>query len=273
MDPANYAGLAHWIKHSKQVAPNQQIIVVLNYNKRVISNKKGEKVANTEFGTDTFNKNINSLVNLFVNKGLLLDGNTYTADGVHIDFEAFLRNDSVLLGSLKYLRTNALASNRYFSVSAPVNFTPNKTWDSDYINAIAAVVNQVNPMFYDQMGWGSPIDSPDAYRLLWKSEVKRYSDAIGQTGPFQERSQLVPLMPSYERRIVKENLIIYHDPYVENMNTAILGLKSAIAEGANVHGAGIFWWPTFIGHDPFLYPANYHLLDQDTWMKNWVNSI
>ncbi|AOT69675.1 hypothetical protein [Geosporobacter ferrireducens] len=55
------------------------------------------------------------------------------------------------------------------------------------------------------------------------------------------------------------------------MYSAIKGLLEAIADDAQIHGAGIFWWPSFIGHYPFLYSETYYLVDQDHWMKDWVN--
>ncbi|WP_301169750.1 hypothetical protein [Brevibacillus nitrificans] len=37
--------------------------------------------------------------------------------------------------------------------------------------------------------------------------------------------------------------------------------QKAIASqaGAKIHGAGIFWWATFIGDYPELYPRTYYL--------------
>ncbi|MDR7316828.1 hypothetical protein [Brevibacillus nitrificans] len=61
-------------------------------------------------------------------------------------------------------------------------------------------------------------------------------------------------MPAYERRMVEDMGVVYRDPYVENIYSAAKGLVNASQEGANIHGAGIFWWPTFIGDYPEVYP-------------------
>ncbi|OWA35574.1 hypothetical protein B9G55_13180 [Saccharibacillus sp. O16] len=268
----NYAGLGSWIRSSKATDPNQKVVIILNYNKRMLPDSDGETVPNPKFGTSTFNTHLDVLVDQLVNKGVAVDGVLYKADGVHIDFESFMTDDPALLQTLKYLRAHALKNNAYFSISSPVNYSTTKTWSSAYIQQIAQVVNQINPMLYDQMGWSSPIDDPASYEQFWKSEVLRYSQAIGSVGPGSTPSQLVPIAPAYERRLIKEHLIVYHDPYVENLASAISGLRSAISQGARVHGAAIFWWPTFAGHYAYLYPESYYLVDQENWTTLWVNS-
>lgn len=272
MSEQNYAGLANWISNSKKIDPKQYIIAVINYNNRIKYDEFGNMMPNDNFGTDTFNKNINSLVEKLVNRGIELNGTLYKVDGIHIDFESFISDDQALLSCVKFLRNNALANNNYFSISAPVNYSVEKTWSDLYIGDMAKVVNQINPMLYDLMGWQSPIDDPEAYQNLCKQEVQRFSDAIGNIGPNKEVCQLLPFIPSYERRMLKDSLIIYHDPYVENILSAVKGIKDAVNNGANVYGAGIFWWPSFIGHYPFLYQSNYYIADQDNWMKYWVNT-
>lgn len=78
-------------------------------------------------------------------------------------------------------------------------------------------------------------------------------------------------MPAYERRTVEEIGVVYHDPYVEKIYSAAKGLVNASQTGAKIHGAGIFWWATFIGDYPELYPRMYYLQDQEHWMKEWVH--
>jgi len=272
LDPSNYAGLAQWIKVSKEIAPDQLIIVAINFNKRLLITESGEKQPNQRFGTIEFNRNLIQLVRTVLYDGVYAGGVAYRADGVHIDFEDFLPDDEVLANTLRSLREHALPEDRHFSVSAPVNYAKDKLWSQSYIRQIASIVNQINPMVYDQMGWDSPIDSPYAYQNLWRSEIKRYSDAIGNPQANGQKVQLVPIMPSYERRVIESNRMIYHDPYVESIYSASKGLISAINDGADVHGAGIFWWATFIGNYPELYPSSYYLLDQENWLEHWVNA-
>lgn len=274
---ANYAGLAQWIKNSKLADPDQLVIITLNHGHR-FDRKNGVKVANPNFGNTTFNRNLNSLVNKLVNIGVQIGGKGpfYKADGVHLDFEGFMQNDTTLLTTLQYLRSHSLASNLYFSMSTPVDPSydgaTNYQWSNAYINQAAALLNMMNPMIYDQLGWGSDIKTGLDYQDLWTKEIKRYSDAIGSTGPNNKASQLVPTMPSYDMRVASDSTI-YHDPFIENLESAAKGLAAATASPnhANVHGAAIFWWSNFIGRNSTGYNSTLFISDQTNWMDLWVN--
>ncbi|WP_419877593.1 glycoside hydrolase family 18 protein [Brevibacillus centrosporus] len=268
LDARSYAGLAQWLRYSKEAAPDQVVIAVLNFNQRLTKDGNGNEQPNPLFGKETFNQNVNQIVQKLVHEGIFWDGKLYRVDGVHLDMEPFLPDDRELENTLRYLREHALSGNRYFSVAAPVQYGGEKQWSYEYIQRIASIVDQINPMVYDQMGWDSPIDSPYAYQTLWTTEMKRYSDAILSA---KGNCQLLPIMPAYERRTVEEIGVVYHDPYVENIYSAAKGLVNASQAGANIHGAGIFWWATFIGDYPELYPRTYYLLDQEHWMKEWVH--
>jgi hypothetical protein len=273
---ANYAGLAQWIKNSRLADPNQLIIITLNHGHR-LDRKNGVKVENPNFGNATFNKNLNSLVNKLVNVGVQIGGTGpfYKADGVHLDFEGFMQNDTTLLNTLQYLRSNSLASNNYFSMSTPVDPSyggiTNYQWSNSYISQVAGILNMMNPMIYDQMGWGSDITTAADYQDLWTKEINRYSDAIGSTGPNGVAAQLVPTMPSYETKT--SDSTIYHDPLVENLQYAAKGLTASTASPnlANVHGAAIFWWSNFIGRNSTAYNSTLFTSDQNNWMDLWVN--
>ncbi|MTI55604.1 carbohydrate binding domain-containing protein [Geosporobacter ferrireducens] len=271
LEPKNYAGLGHWIYHSRQIDAEQEIILVVNYNQRVLLNDFGDEASrNPLFGTKRFNQNLNDIVDLLLNKGVLYENEYYKADGIHIDFEPFIPDDKLLLNTLAYLRKNALKENNHFSIAAPINYSDLKNWDASFIKQVASVVNQINPMLYDLMGWDSPIDNPQVYQELICSEIMRYSEAIGDIGPNGQPARLMPWVPAYERRFIEETLVIYHDPYIENIYGAVQGINKAIVDGANVYGAGIFWWPSFMGHYPSLYPKSYYLVDQSSWRKYWV---
>jgi hypothetical protein len=85
----------------------------------------GVKVANPNFGNATFNKNLNALIHKLVNVGVQIGGTGpfYKADGVHLDIEGFMQNDTTLLNTIKYLRSNALIANTNFSMSTPADPT------------------------------------------------------------------------------------------------------------------------------------------------------
>ncbi|MDB5052720.1 MAG: Fibronectin type protein [Bacilli bacterium] len=274
----NYAGLAQWIKFSKQTDPNQLIIIDLNYSDR-FTRVNGVKVANPNFGNATFNKNLNALIHKLVNVGIQIGGTGpfYKADGVHLDIEGFMQNDNTLLNTLKYLRNHALITNTNFSMSTPVDPTYSGTvkyqWSNAYIAQVAAVLNMINPMIYDQMGWGSDIYTTADYQKLWTDEITRYSKAIGNIGPGSIASKLVPTLPSYAMKVADDSTI-YHDPAVENIHAALSGLNAAInLNSAMVHGVGIFWWSNFIGRNAPAYPAGLFTTDQSDWMTMWVNQI
>jgi hypothetical protein len=272
----NYAGLAKWIKYSKQADPNQLIIITLNYSQR-FTRVNGVKVANPNFGNATFNQNLNALINKLVNVGVQISGTGqfYKADGVHLDIEGFMQNDTTLLNTLKYLRSKALIANTNFSMSTPADPTYSGTvkyqWSNAYIAQVAAILNMINPMIYDQMGWGSDIYTVADYQKLWTDEITRYSNAIGIIGPGGVPSKLVPTLPSYALQVADDSTI-YHNPAVENIHAALMGLNAAInLNSAKVHGAGIFWWSNFIGRNAPAYPAGLFTTDQSDWMTMWVN--
>jgi hypothetical protein len=121
----------------------------------------------------------------------------------------------------------------------------------------------INPMIYDQMGWGSDIYTAADYQKLWIDEITRYSKTIGNIGPGGIASKLVPTLPSYAIQVA-DDLTIYHNP----------GLNAAInLNSAKVHGAGIFWWSNFIGRNAPAYPAGLFTTNQSDWMTMWVNEI
>ncbi|WP_068776624.1 hypothetical protein [Paenibacillus sp. FJAT-26967] len=265
---AGYSKLANWIKVSRQTDPNQLIIPALNYGSRA-PRVNGVKTPNPNFGTQTFKANLNAAANKLVNTGLQINGSGtfYKADGIHLDIEGFISNDTVLLGTLQYLRDNALASNTNFSQSTPADFGSSPVWSNAFIAQVGAILNQVQPMIYDQMGWGSPIVDAASYQALWTQEVKRYSTALDGTS-----SKLMPTMPAYEKKTAEDGTV-YHDPAVESLYNAAKGLQAAIASpgGANVHGASIFWWSHFAGYHPTVYAPALYQADQSNWLNEWVN--
>jgi hypothetical protein len=278
LSASNYAGLAQWIKLSKQTDPNQLIIIDLNYSQR-FTRVKGVKVANPNFGNANFNINLNKLIHKLVNVGVQIGGKGlfYKSDGVHLNIEGFMQNDTTLLRTLKYIRSNALIANTNFSMSTPADPTFGGTvkyqWSSAYIAQVAAILNMINPMIYDHMGWGSDIYTTADYQKLWIDEITRYSKAIGKIGPGGIASKLVPTLPAYALRVADDSTI-YHNPAVENIQTALSGLNAAInLNSAVVHGAGIFWWSNFIGRNIPAYPAELFTTNQSDWMTMWVNQI
>jgi hypothetical protein len=263
LDPQEYQGLAQWIKYSKLTNRNQLVIIDLNYGHR-FDRIGGVKVPNPSFGNPTFNKNLNAIIDKLVNKGVQIGGKGpfYKADGVHLDIEGFMKNDQTLLSTLKFVRANSLKNNTNFSISSPIDPTydgaASYQWDNRFIHQVGAVVNTINPMMYDSMGWGSDVVDAASYQELWTSEIERYSNATKNM-----RVKILPTMPSYEKKIADDGTV-YHDPAIENIENSIIGLKQAISNGAKVEGAGIFWWSSFI--------APNHQKDHSDWLRSWVHA-
>lgn len=74
LDARNYAGLAQWLKYSKQAAPDQVVIVVLNFNQSLMQDGEGNEYPNPRFGTAEFKQNVNQVVHKLVNEGVSLEG-------------------------------------------------------------------------------------------------------------------------------------------------------------------------------------------------------
>lgn len=272
INPENYIALGQWIKNSKEIDPSQYLIGVLSYDKRVYSDSVGNKISNPDFGTELFKNNINSLADMLVNKGLTVGGESYHLDGINIDFEEFVNDDMLLLDCLRYLKTHSLINNKYLSVSAPINYSSYKTWNNNYISDVSAVVDQINPMLYDLMGWESSVNSNEAYETVCKAELKRFSDSLKSANANGGKCIIFPLIPSYERRMDNNSLVIYHDPQIESLSSAITAINYSRDRGINISGVGVFWWATFMGYYPDLYQPSYYLIDQYNWMTYWVNN-
>jgi hypothetical protein len=236
---SGYAKLGHWIQQARLADSQVKIIPVVNY---------GNRRANGNFGSDSFNNKLDTAIQA-------LESNC-KIDGIHLDVEGFKDNDTTYLHLMSYLKANSLRSLPLYIA------TPATSWSSSFISQVAGVVQQVNPMVYDTMGWGSSVVDGPTYINYFQKVVSNYSNAIG-TLP----CNLAPTLPSYLSRTASDGTV-YHDQTIENMDNAITALNNAIAAGAHVNGAGIFWWPNFNG----LYPTVYtpYKQDQNAWTSKWL---
>jgi hypothetical protein len=273
--PANgYKHLARWIKISRETAPDQKIVVAVNDGKRFFW-RNGKRVSNKNFGNATYNTNLRAVADKLVNQGLLYNGTLYKADGIQLDIEGFMPNDQVLLATAKSVRTT-LNDNAIYSIASPAD---QAVWSDAYNSEMAGIFNMLNPMMYDQMGWGSPIVSPESYQQLWKSTIVRYAHAIANSS--HPDTMLNPTMPAYEKKVAEDGTV-YHDPDIENIFNAAQGLQLAREQLAldrtatpllnpnGVHGAGIFWWSSFILQGPDPRDGYDYGPDRQWWMEQWV---
>jgi hypothetical protein len=271
-----YAELGRWMKISRQTDPSQKIIATVNYGSRFVW-QDGQRVSNPNFGNAVFNNNLRAFSDKIVNQGVLYKGRRYKADGILLDIEGFLPNDPVLKATAQHVRS-ALADTVIYSIASPVDPA---VWSDAYISEMAGIFNMLNPMIYDLLGWGSPVNSPETYQQLWKTTIIRYAHAIANSS--RPSTMLNPTMPAYEKKIAEDGTV-YHDPAIENIFNAAKGLKMAMDQLAidlkatpkivknGVNGAGIFWWSKFIwiGPDPNDPFGHDYALDRDWWMQEWV---
>lgn len=232
------AKLKQWITLSRLVDPSQKVILVLNY---------GNRKESTQFGTIKFNNNLNNVIKQLITN--------FQPDGIHLDIEGFIANDNKLVNLLKLIKHNL--GEKHLSMSTPAN-----VWTSSYIKSIGAIVDQMNPMIYDTMGWGSSVVDENSYKLYFKDKMLIYSEALTGT-----KCELVPTLPAYELKKAADGTI-YHDPKVETMKAAISVLNDMRGNQLKLDGAGIFWGSYFLGLFPQVY-TNY-AVDQSEWKTNWI---
>lgn len=270
-----YQHLARWIQISRETASDMKVIVVVNDGSRYAW-KFGKRVANPNFGNDRYNANLSAVADKLVNQGLQNEaGNVYRADGIQLDIEGFLPNDRVLVATAAHVRAH-LPDNAIYSIATPADPA---VWSDAYISEMAGIFNMLNPMMYDQMGWGSKVVSADTYRQFWKTTIVRYAHAIANSD--HPETRLNPTMPAYERKVADDETV-YHDPVIENVANAAQGLELARmqlvldrASNANlnpngVHGSGIFWWSAFIRPEPDPRTGYDASQDRNGWMETWV---
>ncbi|MDF2713541.1 MAG: hypothetical protein K0R28_466 [Paenibacillus sp.] len=269
-----YNQLARWIKISKETAPDQQIVVMVNDGKRTLW-KNGKKIGNPNFGNAVYNSNLRAVADKMVNQGVAYNGNVYRADGIQLDIEGFLPNDPILKTTAEYVR-GVLSNNAIYSIASPAD---SAVWSDAYVSEMAGIFNMLNPMMYDQMGYGSPVTSPETYQQFWKATVVRYARAIAHSG--NPGTMLNPTMPAYEKKIAEDGTV-YHDPAVENIYNAAIGLKLARDQLSleragdpsinpnGVHGSGIFWWSSFIMIEPDPRTGYNYAPDRQWWLEGWV---
>ncbi|MDF2721712.1 MAG: hypothetical protein K0Q59_1387 [Paenibacillus sp.] len=270
-----YAELARWMKVSREAAPDQRIIVMVNDGSRYAW-KNGKRVGNPNFGNAVYNANLRAVADKFVNQGVSYEGKQYKADGIQLDIEGFLPDDAKLQKTARVVK-GVLGEGAIFSIAAPADPA---VWSDAYIREMAGIFNMLNPMMYDQQGGDSKIVSSETYRDFWKTTIVRYAHAIASSG--HPETKLNPTMPAYERKMTEAG-VVYHDPEIENVKNAAQGLKEARLQLAldrtanpllnpnGVHGAGLFWWSAFIrpGADPRTgYDGSQERID---WMERWVH--
>lgn len=232
--------LAPFLEISREVAPSQKLVVVINGNYDIVFASEAIK--------KTLVKQISELVA------------HYDFDGVQLDIEPFYSaDDDQYLDFVKQVKQ--VIRGKELSVASPI--AENK-FSNGYIGQLAQYVDMFCVMIYDLQS--DNVLTPEHFSDVWKRTVLRYSDAIAQSQ--NPQSMLAPIMPAYEKKFDKRGGM-YHDPSIENIKSAEVGLKLALAAGATVYGSGVFWWPRSQG-DIDQYGHDY-AMDRKYW-THWISN-
>jgi hypothetical protein len=249
--------LKNWIAVSKATDPHQKIIAVVNSEWR-----------DAFFGSPSAQATLQA--------GIVKLIKDFDLDGVHLDIEPisldkpndedyleFVKNLKPLLGSAELSVTGVAWAD---------------VWSDAYIAKMAKVVDMINIMLYDTQGpktWEPyTANTEEEYIQLWNHTIVRYSKAMQSTNPL---CKLAPTMPVYDTRYDVVSGKPYHKPSIENIKNAAKGLNLAIAQGAKVYGAGLFWWHFFTGEltegdkDPET-PTPWSSY-RTWWLEEWVHSL
>lgn len=150
--------------------------------------------------------------------------------GVHINIEPLTSGDRNFLILLDELRS-ALPKKKLISIAAyppPTRFQPYEDvhWNEDYFRQVSRRSDQMVVMMYD-----TALQNPKFYQYLmahWTDEVLAWG----------ENKPVLLGVPAYADEGVE-----YHDPKVENLQNAILGIHRGLARRplpANYQGVAIY---------------------------------
>lgn len=166
--------------------------------------------------------------------------------GVHINIEPMTSGDSnfpILLDELR----SALPKEKLISIAAyppPTRFQPFEDvhWSEDYFRQVSRCSDQMVVMMYD-----TALRKPKLYQHLMASWTR-------ETLAWSENKPVLLGVPAYD-----DPSVDYHDPKVENLKNALLGIHRGLASKplpANYQGVAIYceWemdtnkWHYFEGH-------------------------
>jgi len=167
--------------------------------------------------------------------------------GVQLDVEPFPQ-DQGFISLLEEIDASfaRLGFHGRLSVVAPGEVS---RWTPSYLQRVAGLVSQIDPTFYD-----SELTSVPEYQE-WIEQGLAYYSANVPAG-----TRIVPVIPSYKRDP-------WHDPSVEDIANATGALRSALAAGSRVNGAGIWWWYGFFYEDHGSFKS---AADRAAWLSSTV---
>ena len=134
-----------------------------------------------------------------------------------------------------------------FSIAAPASTSK---WSPSYLHRVSELVTQLDPLFYD-----SEYTTIAGYQAWVSAGLAYYSANAVST------CRLVPILPSYSANP-------WHDPAVENIETATGSVSQALSAGARVNGAGIWWGYGFLLEEEGAYDPG---ADRAAWLSTTLN--
>ena len=155
-----YSGLSVWVDVSRQVEPEQQIVLwvsgdtAIHVKDRSLHGSIGAWLASLVESAD--------------------------ADGVLLDFEPFRSDDPDLVSLLETIR--AQLPHTWIGLTAP----PDDRWSGGYLAELSSRVEAVSPLLYD-----TGLSDATSYRNRVATQVARYQNAAGA------RTLVVPSLASY----------------------------------------------------------------------------
>ena len=168
-------------------------------------------------------------------------------DGVFLNVEPVWDGDEQFLALLRDVRTS-IGDSAFLSVAVPPDWSPENAgipvpplivpgtvWSSDYKKNVALLANQLTVMAYN-----SGLATPEDYSQWLAYQVQVYAKAINDIGG---GTSLMIGIPSYEAEPPG------HDPQVENVQSALRGVTSGLAQAGDaasvVQGVAIYaGWTT-----------------------------
>lgn len=138
-------------------------------------------------------------------------------DGIVLDIEPF-RRDGRSLARLAAAARRASPS-LWIGISAP----PDARWGKGVVRELGWAASAVMPMMYD-----TAATNRRAYVATVDAAVSHYASTL-------PRRKILPILPAYGRNP-------WHRPAVENIQTAMAGVRRAAVRGYRVGGLAVYWW-------------------------------
>lgn len=282
-----YEGLGRWIRAAHE--RGMRVLACINY-----AMSYGE-LERPEGGTfhDIIQEDILRISEIFVKSGVECDGATYTADGVQMDVEPFRASYQEAYLQLMRAVRETVGAEPMIGIATPAR---NRLWSEEYAAQIIELADLLSPMIYDSVGpvsWGGVsagvTRTRDQYIALTVNTCVWYAEQIAHSSnPDCLLSVTVPVYddrksagsPGYPDADSGE--IYYHLNYnkatgetLETLENCLIGVRRAMEQGAKVDGAGVFYWPSFLGEDTKYKPSRnlYYDFeaDQRAWKALWLN--